>query len=114
MKVLRRGHLRLVTLLSVAGVVLLYVYYHASTAPADTTVNGVNRAQVLTNAPALYQPQQQQHNKYVQDERAAQDLGMSLAVSGQKTPNDACPAVSVPVTDVDTVTQFPKFDFLVS
>lgn len=31
MKVLRRGHFRLVTLLSVAGLVLLYVYYHIST-----------------------------------------------------------------------------------
>lgn len=39
---------------------------------------------------------------------------MSLAVTGQKTPNDACVAVSSPVTDVNTVVQFPKFDFLVS
>ncbi|XP_018012981.1 alpha-mannosidase 2 [Hyalella azteca] len=104
MKVFRRGHLRVLTLGGVAFLVLLYVYFHSSSSDSTTSLTNPasNNALVVVSdgdaAPAA--------------SPARKDVELSgLAVAGQKTPNDQCPALRSAVTDVNTVAQFPLFEF---
>ena len=116
MKVLRRGNFRLVTLLSIAGIVLIYVYYHHTSSDSSASVRQGLSTGVDTRPSAGYVGDQR-FGYHLRDHVDPPPVGgpeLNLMTSGQKTPNDQCPALSAPVTDVNTVTQFPKFDFLVS
>ncbi|KAF2363184.1 hypothetical protein FHG87_006059 [Trinorchestia longiramus] len=116
MKVFRRGHLRLLTLGGVAFMVLLYVYFHSSSNEAQNTslpnnaLAGGNNPMAGGNSGAdsgdSGDPSARGSEQLVR-----KDMEISLAAAGLMIPNDQCPALRTPVTDINSVSQFPNFEF---
>lgn len=100
----RRGWLRLSFLGLLAACALVYVYYYSSG----------------TTAPHLMKDgklQQQQDAGRGGERRAERQSGGGVVVDeghGQTVPSAQCRAITAPTTDVNTVDQFPKFEFQVS
>lgn len=97
----RRGWLRLSFLGLLAACALVYVYYYSST----------------TNPPHLMKDgklQQQQDAGRAGDRRAERQSVVVDEGRGQTLPSAQCRAITAPTTDVNTVDQFPKFEFQVS
>ena len=100
----RRGWLRLSFLGLLTACALVYVYYYSSG----------------TNGPPLMKDgklQQQQDVGHGGERRAERQSGGGVVVDegmGQIIPSAQCRAITPPTTDVNTVDQFPKFEFQVS
>ncbi|MPC37713.1 hypothetical protein E2C01_031203 [Portunus trituberculatus] len=97
----RRGWLRLSFLGLLAACALVYVYYYS----------------YGTNGPHLMKDgklQQQQDAGRGGERRAERQSGGGVVVDeglGQIIPSAQCRAITPPTTDVNTVDQFPKFEF---
>lgn len=99
----RRGWLRLSFLGLLAACALVYVYYYSS---------GANAPHLMKDG----KPQQQQDAGRGGERRAERQSGGMVVDEGrgQTVPSAQCRAITPPTTDVNTVDQFPKFEFQVS
>lgn len=100
----RRGWLRLSFLGLLAACALVYVYYYSS---------GTNVPHLMKDGKSL----QQQDAGRGGERRAERQSNGGMVVDegrGQTIPSAQCRAIAPPTTDVNTVDQFPKFEFQVS
>lgn len=95
----RRGWLRLSFLGLLAACGLVYVYYYSSAAP---------NPQLLKDKP------QGEPGRAGPGERRMERHSDLENGQGQAIPSAQCHAIPAPKTDVNTVDQFPKFEFQVS
>lgn len=97
----RRGWLRLSFLGLLAACALVYVYYYSS---------GTNVPHLMKDGKSL----QQQDAGRGGERRAERQSSGGMVVDegrGQTMPSAQCRAITPPTTDVNTVDQFPKFEF---
>lgn len=95
----RRGWLRLSFLGLLAACALVYVYYYSS---------GTGNPQLLKDKP------QEPARAAGAERRAERQSELVDDGQGQVVPSHQCRAITAPKTDVNTVDQFPKFEFQVS
>ncbi|XP_037800077.1 uncharacterized protein LOC119595020 [Penaeus monodon] len=106
----RRGGLRLALLGLLAACALVYVYYYSS-APASPHILKDKPQDASRGGVAGERRAERQSDGGAGGEGGGGGGDVASADGGQATPSHQCKDIQAPKTDVNTVDQFPKFEF---
>ena len=109
----RRGWLRLLGLGLATACALLYIYYYSSAPPTPQVPPVFPKDDAAALSSNIINSNVNNNANDIRASHRAAEIILEIG-KGQAIPSHQCSVIKAPKTDVNTVTQFPKFEFQVS